>query len=144
MSSIQPAPIQEKLSNDLGFANIPWILFFNDIFEGDTGVEWTPTFTGLTTVGTPTYSARIYKISRRLAYFRVTITPATSTTSTAGITYINNFPFTISGDGICFAVSGGNGSPSGHVVAASNRIYVPSWSAVTVPLTIVGLCEVRP
>ncbi len=144
MSSIQPPPIQEQLANNLGVATLPWILFFNQLFEGDTGINWTPTFTDLTTVGTPTITGRVYRLSRRICFFRVTITPGTSTTSTAGTTYINNFPLTFANDGICFAVSGGNGSNSGHVVASNNRIFVPAWTAVTVPLTVVGMAEVRP
>jgi hypothetical protein len=48
----------------------------------------------------------------------------------------------MSNDGICFAVSGGGGSVSGHAVAANNRIFVPAWTGVTVPVHVIGIVEV--
>jgi len=136
-----PAPIQEQVIDEKGFPTLPWVLFFTGIFNGDAGTSWSPTFTSLTTVGTPTFDAKYYRLSQSIVYFRITITPSTDTTSVAGTTYIDNFPLTFRADGICFAVSGGLGSASGQVVASNNRIYVPAWTAVTVPLTIVGLAE---
>jgi len=127
--------------DEKGFPTLPWVLFFTGIFNGDAGTVWTPTFVDLTTVGTPTFDAKYYRLSQSIVYFRITITPSTSTTAVAGTTYIDNFPLAFRADGICFAVSGGAGSPSGHVVASNNRILVPAWTAVTVPLTIVGMVE---
>lgn len=142
MSTSAP-PIYDPVVNDDGKANLSWILYFNSLFEGDTGKTWMPTFVSLGSVGTPTITGRYYRFNgHKLCYFHVIITPATSTTSTAATTYIDNFPLTVSGDGICFAVSGGSGSLSGHIVAANNRIFVPAWTAVTVPVHVVGMCEV--
>lgn len=141
--SIEAPPIRNPLIDDEGFANLAWILFFNSLFEGDTGTTWTPTFVNLTQTGTPTITGRYYRLSRRIVYFAITVTPATNTSAVAGTTYIDNFPLTFSGDGVSFAVSGNLGAGPGHVVASGNRIYVPSWTAVTVPLTVVGMCEVR-
>jgi hypothetical protein len=143
MSNFNPPPIQEPMIEQEGTCRLAWALFFNSLFTGDTGTAWTPTFTSLTTVGTPTITGAYYRISQGLYYFRVTITPATSTTSTAGTTYINNFPLTLQSDGACLAVSGNLGTAAGHCVASNNRIYVPAWSAVTVSLSIVGLVEAR-
>lgn len=143
MSTVKPAPIYDPIVDNEGKANLSWILFFNQLFEGDSGSTWTPTFTSLTTVGTPTITGRYYRLIRRICYFSVLITPATSTTSTAGTTYIDNFPLTFVGDGACMAVSGNLGAGPGHIVASSNRIYVPGWTAVSVPLTVVGMGEVR-
>jgi len=39
------------------------------------------------------------------------------------------------------AVSGLLGTNAGMCDKSSNNIYVPSWSAVTVPLTVVGMVE---
>jgi hypothetical protein len=142
MSSIQPPPIINPVIDESGIATLPWILFFGQIFSGDTGTSWTPSFTNLTTVGTPTITGRYYKIGS-LVYFSITITPSTSTSSTAGSTYVNNFPLDVITDGACFAVSGLVGGPVGMVEASTNRIYVPDWSAVTVPLTVIGLVEAR-
>lgn len=141
MSNIEAPPIYQPVADkDSGVASLPWILFFNSIFTGDTGTAWNPTFTSLTISGTPTVTGRYYQLGV-LVYFKVKIVPATSTTSTAGTTYIDNFPLTMNGDGICFAVSGLLGTNSGMCDQASNRIYVPSWSAVTVPLTVIGIVE---
>jgi hypothetical protein len=143
LSSVQPPPIYEKLSDNAGKSTLPWVLFFNNIFQGDTGTDWTPQFTDLTVSGTPTITGRVYRLSRRIAFFRATVTPATNTSAVAGTTYINNFPLTFTNDGICFAVSGGLGTGSGHVIASNNRIFVPAWTTVTVPVTVVGMGEVR-
>lgn len=138
----EPAPIQEKVIDDSGYPSLPWVLFFSGMYDGDSGTNWTPTFTSLTEAGgSATITGKYYRISQYLTLFRVTITPATSTTSTAGTTYIDNFPVNFTSDGICFAVSGGTGSNSGHIVASNNRIYTPAWNSVTVPLTILGIGE---
>lgn len=142
MSNITPPPTADQIVDQEGFINLSWASFMNNLYEGDTGATWTPTFTSLTTVGTPTITGRYYRLTRRLVYFAVAIVPATSTSATAGTTYIDNFPLTFSGDGIVFAVTGGLGDGPGHIVASSNRVYVPAWSAVTVPLTVIGICEV--
>jgi hypothetical protein len=139
--TVTPAPIYEPVVSQDGIATIPWISFFNSVFEGDSGEVWSPEFTNLTAVGTPTITGSYYRIGQFLTYFRITINPATSTTSTAGTTYVGNFPLTLAGDGACLAVSGLLGGSSGMVDRASNRIYVPAWSAVTVPLSIVGIAE---
>lgn len=138
-----PPPIYDTMITDEGKANLSWILYFNSLYQGDSGATWTPTFTSLGEVGTPTITGRYYKFNgNRLCYFHVVVTPATSTTSTAATTYIDNFPLTIANDGICFAASGGAGTVSGHAVAANNRIYTPAWGAVALPVHVIGICEV--
>ena len=124
-----------------GKPTLPWILFFNQLFTGDTGQSWTPSFTSLTSTGTPTFAGKFYKISSELVYFTAVVTPATNTTATAGVTYINNPPVSINRDGACLAAAANLGGLSGMCVASSNRIYVPGWSAVTVPVTVSGLME---
>lgn len=143
MSEIDPPPIYDPITPPQGDGKLSlrWVQFMNSLFNGDTGTAWIPTFTSLTVSGAPTITGVYYRIGRTLVYFAVTITPATSTTSTAGTTYINNFPLTLTGNGACLAVSGLLGSSAGMCDKATNRIYVPAWSAVTVPLTIVGLVE---
>lgn len=142
-SNVQPPPVRDYIVGPDGKTNLSWVLFFNNLFEGDTGTLWTPTFTSLTTVGTPTITGKYMQLTRRVVYFWVRIVPATSTSSTAGTTYVNNFPLTFASDGVNFAVSGNLGAGPGHNVTGNNRIYVPSWSVVTVPLTIIGLAEVQ-
>lgn len=136
-----PPPIYERIAAEDGKAPLPWVMFFNQMMNGDSGTSWTPTFKDLTEVGTPTITGRYYRLSKYLTLFFVTIIPGTSTSAVAGTTYIDNFPMVFSGDGFVFAVTGGLGSNSGHIVKASNRIYVPAWTAVTVQLTLIGLAE---
>lgn len=144
MSNIQPPPIQQEMVDEDGIATLQWILFFTQLFTGDSGTDWTPTFTNLTEVGgSATITGRYFKIGQNLAYFSVRIVPVTNTSATAGTTFVNNFPLTVVNDGACLAVSGLLGGNAGQVELGTNRIYPPSWSAVTVPLTIVGLVEVQ-
>lgn len=147
MSTIKAPPIYEPLfeasppgQQEEPIAALPWILFFNSLFIGDAGTAWNPLFSNLTEVGVPTITGVYYQLGK-ICYFRVKIVPATSTSSTAGTTFINNFPLTMKGDGANIAVSGLLGSNPGMCDQASNNIYVPSWSAVTVPLSIVGFVE---
>lgn len=135
-------PLYDVLVGDDNKANINWTIFFQNISDGDSGQEWSPTFQNLTVSGTPIITGRYYQISKYLCYFTTTIDPnGGNTSSTAGTTYIENFPIAFGGDGIVFAVSGNLGDGPGHVVAASNRIYVPAWTGVSIPLKIIGIAE---
>lgn len=141
MSTLTPPPIYDIVTTDEGKLSVRWIDFMGRFFDGDAGVDWEPTFQNLTTVGTPTITGRYYRLSKYLTAFRVLIVPGTNTTSTAGTTYIDNYPVSFTNDGVCFAVSGNFGEVCGHIVASNNRIYPPIWTAVTVPLTIIGFGE---
>lgn len=142
MTEISEPPIYQPIADQqTGIAALPWILFFNALFTGDTGTDWTPTFTSLTQTGVPTITGRVYRIGRSWAIFRVTIVPATDTSSTAGVTYIDNFPLTMSNDGFNLAVTGLVGSSAGMCDSATNRIYMPTWTSIVLPLTIIGLVE---
>ena len=144
MSRIQPAPIKDSLTTEDGDISFPWVTFFNQLYNGDTGTPWTPSFTNLTVVGAaPTITGIIYRIGQGLAYFSIKIVPGTNTSSTAGSTYVNNFPASVKTPGPCFAMSGNLGTNAGMVENSSSRVYVPSWSAVTIPLWIVGMCEIQ-
>lgn len=136
-----PAPITQPVLDQGGLPTLPWTLFFNQSYEGDAGTEWTPTFQNLT--GGATITGRYYQLSQYITYFTVTVDPDTSTSATAGTTYIDNFPLGINGDGFCISVAGVAGGAIGVCDASTNRIYVPSWSGVSVPLTILGICEAR-
>lgn len=142
MSSVKPFPTYAQIVDENGKATIPALLFFDQIFRGDAGQDWTPVATNLTVAGAaPTITGRVYQLSRYLSVFTINIIPGTSTTSTAGSTYFSGYPLTMSGDGACIAVSGLLGGGTGMADHASQRIYVPSWTAVTVSLTIIGIVE---
>lgn len=140
--SIQQPPIIEVLVQDDGKASLPWAIFFNQMYSGDLGTAWTPSFTSLTEVGgSASITGRYYQITQGLAFFRIDVDPVTNTSSTAGTTYVNNLPLTISANGVCAAVSGTSGGSLGIVSLADERIYVPSWTSVTDTVTILGLVE---
>lgn len=137
------APIFDPVVDETGKAQLSWVLFFNALYEGDSGTDWTPSITGLTqTGGAATISAKYYKIGQSLCFFRIKITPVTSTTSTSGTTYVENMPFTSSSDGVCMSVAGTAGGSLGSVSSGTNRIYFPSWSGVLIPVSILGIVEV--
>lgn len=136
------APLIDDPSNAV--PALPWILFFNAVFSGDTGTIWIPNFTGLSHTGSaPTITGNTYQITSTLSVFTVRIVPAAGTniTGTAGTTFITNYPLTMSGDGMVVAVSGLLGTNSGMCDFQSNHIYPPGWAAVTVPLTLIGMVE---
>jgi hypothetical protein len=141
-----PPPIYEPLAEQDGKARLPWILFFNEVFSGDAGSPssgagaWNPAFVNLTQVGVPSITGKYYRDGRFIDFW-VKIVASTSTSSTAGTTYIEALPFTVTTDAPCFATNGTTGIASGVVQASTNRIYVPTWSLITTPLTITGRVE---
>lgn len=137
----KPAPITQSVIDDNGLPTLPWTLFFNQSFEGDSGENWEPTFQSFT--GTAEFQGRYYRLSQYLVFFRVTITPSGNTSTSAGTTYIDNFPLQFTSDGFNTVVSGTAGGSIGMNVQSSNRIYVPAWTNVSVPLTIIGIGEAR-
>lgn len=142
MSTLTPPPLFHPLTDKDGAITMPWIIYFEGLSVGDQGTQWVPEFQNLTTVGAPTLTGVYYKIGSLLTYFTAIVAPATSTTATTGTTYIDNFPELISADGACYAVSGTTGSTEAGIAQGnSNRIYVPAWSAITVPVTICGLIQ---
>ena len=144
--SIQPPPTTTPLIDDPESLNaaLQWIVFFNAMFNGDAGDAWVPIIANMTSVGgTPTITGRVYRISQYLSFFTATIVPAQggNTSGVAGSTGITNYPLKMNGNGVCFAVSGNLGTVTGMCDQPSNVIYPPSWTNVTVPLTILGFVE---
>lgn len=142
MSSIPLLPPKtEPIVDDDKFATLNWLIFFDQLATGDTGASWTPTFTGLTEVGTATKTGVYYRISRKLVYYRIVITPGTNTSAVNGTTYCGNFPLTMTSDSANITCSGFTASTAGST-SSNNRIYTATWSLITTPLTIVGIAEV--
>lgn len=139
MSNNQGAPIFDPvIEGNEGKARKSWVLWFQQIFQGDNGTEFSPIATGLGISGpAPTIIGSYYQ-NQGFTDFEITITPnGGNTTAVAGTTYFD-LPFDVKYDTACFAVSGLLGDNPGMIEASSNRCYVPAWSAVTVPLTITG------
>lgn len=140
--SVDSPPIRNPLTENKGELTMPWLLFFNQMYNGDAGSVWTPTFVGLTEVGgAATISARYYRISQFLCYFNIRVLPATNTSAVAGTTYVDNFPLTANAPGFCLTVSNNLGGGLGMVNAVNNRIYVPAWTTVTAPVNVIGIVE---
>lgn len=142
MPKISPPPIQNQLSEEgTGFPTLPWILFFNSIFTGDTGTNFTSvTYANLTVVGTPVITGTYYRIGQFIRFAIVIDPQGGNTSAVAGTTYFN-LPFDVLVDDACFAVSGLLGTVTGMIDSTTNRCYPPAWTTVTVPLTITGMCR---
>ena len=137
-------PVQQPLLDQSGGTNILWILFFNSLFNGDAGVSWTPIISGLTnTGGTPKVSGRVYKLSNYLTFFRLSIVPEPSgnTSSVAGTTYVDNYPYVMSADGLCGSVSSKKGGSLGMCEQATNKIWLPTWTTVGAVVSVIGMVE---
>lgn len=143
--SVQPPPTTQPIVTDQdGFVAPPWLLFLDQLFRGDAGTPFIPQLTGLTIVGgVPTFTGRYYKLSQYLILFVARMEPPAggSISGTAGSYFIGNLPFEMAQDGICFAVSGDLGAAGGMCEAARNRVYPPTLTTVTVPITIMGFVE---
>lgn len=134
-------PKGEPVVDNDKFMTLQWLIFMDQVADGDAGTRWTPTFVGLTEVGTATKTGTYYRISKKLVYYKILITPTTNTSATNGTTYCNNFPLTITADGMNVTCSGFTAAVAG-TTAADRRIYTATWSAITTPITIIGLAEV--
>lgn len=143
MTKIKPPPLYEPVIDQSGVATIPWTLFFNSIFTGDTGTAWTPTANNLTTTGAATITGVYYKLSQNLVYYKITITPGTDTSAVAGTTYFSNFPLAMRGDSFVLGVAAASNVGVGLGVSSSGsgRIYTPAWTGATVPITLIGIME---
>lgn len=136
-------PLYERIVDKSGIATSAWTLFFQALSNGDSGIAWTPSFVNLSSTGTPSFSGKYYKLTKKIIFFRAVVTPSTNTSSTAGTTYINNFPLNMAEDGFVLGVAGDAGLGTGLGVAASGsgRIYTPTWTNATVPVKLIGMVE---
>lgn len=135
-----PAPITQPLADGNGLATLPWALFFNQMYNGDAGIDWTPTLNNLTGSVT-SVAGRYYRLSQYLVFFRITITPNGNTSSTAGTTSAGGFPLTFTADGFNTVVSGSGGGSIGMNRASDNLILLPAWTNISVPLVVLGIGE---
>lgn len=135
-------PKTEPLVDEQYFATLNWLIFFDQLANGDEGTAWTPTFVGLTEVGTATKTGIYYRLSKKLVFYRIVITPGTNTSSVAGTTYCNNFPLTMTRDGVNVTCSGFTAAVGGSTYS-DKRIYTAAWAAIVTPITIVGIAEVQ-
>lgn len=141
MSNVTAPPLEDALVDPQLKANVSYAAFFENMYLGDVGTTFTPTFQNLTVVGDPTYTAQYYRLSDRWYVVRIVIESTTTTASTAGSTYIDNFPLTLLNDGLTFATVG-TGVAASVAQAANNRLYVPGYGASN-KATMICLVEAR-
>lgn len=139
MAKLNPPPTYQQIADgDTGKVTLPWLLFFDQVFAGDTGQSWVPIINGLGETGTPAITGTFYQFGN-LCYFSIVIIPATNTSSVSGTTYCTNFPLTIVSDSPNFAVTNAPSSVSSMCDSSTNRIYFPTWTNITSQITISGL-----
>lgn len=107
---------------------------------------WTPTWTSLTVVGAPTYAGRYTRIGD-LVFWQVLITAggANTTASTAGVTGINNLPFTIAHTNNLSVSNANTGIAigDGHIGGVGTQnANTPTWAATNANITISGWYEI--
>jgi hypothetical protein len=108
---------------------------------------WTPTWTNLTTAGTPTYAGRYTQIGR-IVYWEVEITAggANTTASAAGSTRINNMPIALAQGATCAAWDGSTGASygvgGGQPGTGAIAMFTPTWAATNSTIIISGWYEV--
>lgn len=129
-------PTTERVLDNAGKMALRWVLFLQDLLNGDPGVAFAPDIQNLSNTGGAPAITGVYYENGGFIDFYIRITPVTNTTSTAGTTYIQ-LPFQPSSDCPCFSTTGNSSAISG-IIASSARAYLPSWSNIPDPVTISG------
>jgi hypothetical protein len=89
---------------------------------------WTPTFSALTVVGTPTYTGKYTRIGRQVTIV-LRIQSTTSTASTLGLTYFN-LPIAATSTSTLTAVQSLAGASYGvGLIYTDGNCYPPTWAA---------------
>lgn len=142
---IESPPLMHPIIEGQPFnADFRWMQFFNQMYEGDAGTEWSPAFTSLGATGVPTITGRYYKIGLNLSFFWIKIVPSTNTSCTGGATYCDNFPLNFLHDSTCLASTGSGAVQGvGGIRAADKRIYPPTWTNAITAITVLGFGGVR-
>lgn len=133
-------PATDPVVDQEGKMTIRWLLFLQQLLNGDPGVAWTPNFVNLNSNGAPTITGVYYENSGFIDFF-ARIVPAVNTSSTSGATYLE-LPFQPSSDCAGFTVTGNNATPSG-IVASQRRMWLPGWNNLTTPITATGRVPIQ-
>lgn len=136
---VEKPPILVPFFDQNGLISREWNLYFQFLSIGDPGTLWTPTFSGLT--GSPTITGYWYQMGMYQAFFTATINGTSA--STAGTTYISNFPDTINTDSVILAANSTTniGIGTGIARAANQRIYTPTWAVTSQIVTVSGTIQ---
>ena len=110
---------------------------YNDIIGQDRWLAWTPTMTGWTDVGTPTVTARLRVVGKKVEA-QVKVVPSTTTATTAGTSYIS-MPIAakgLAGQGSMMNITTLIAVGVCAIDIANSRVYVPTQAATGNTLTI--------
>lgn len=129
-------PATDKVLDSAGKMALRWLLFLQNLLNGDPGTAFSPRIVGLNnTGGAPTVTGVYYENGGFIDFY-IRITPITNTSSVSGTTYVE-LPFQPTSDCPCFATTSNN-TALGGVVASTARAYTPTWSNITDPVTVSG------
>lgn len=116
---------------------------YRDILGQDRWETFTPSFTSLTVVGSPTYTGR-FRVVGKWCQFQVTLVSSTSIASTAGTTYFT-LPITsrgIAGHGVMTNATTNIAVGTCHIDVTNGRCYPPTQTASGNTFHICGGYEV--
>lgn len=108
-------------------------------------IEFTPAFTGMTEVGTPTYTGRYLRLDGGVVAFQVKAVPGTTIASTAGTTYFA-LPVACGTRALAGILTMGDLTTLisigvGVISVSDSRGYIPTQTATGDTLTISGWYE---
>jgi hypothetical protein len=113
----------------LGVASATSITFGGAVLSNYTETTWAPSFTGLTVVGTPTYTANCTRVGR-LVLFSIRIQSTTSTASAGGGGSYFGLPVVPAANSTMQAVTSGVSSlPNGYILGGNGFGFLPAWTA---------------
>ena len=109
---------------------------------GYAASTFTPSLTGITAIGSTTYTATYTRIGR-LVFYNVHISASTSTASAGGGgSYIFVLPYPIAADSTgCVANSFVTSIGQAYAKASDAVIYLPGWVATSAVVTVTGFYE---
>lgn len=94
----------------------------------ETDGTWTPTVSGLTVVGTPTYTAKFRQVGN-IVFFSLQVQSTTTTAATSGSTTFS-LPSSAAMPSTCSAANVATGVSYGTGVLGVATLFVPTWPAV--------------
>lgn len=134
-------PATDKVLDAAGKMALRWLLFLQNLMNGDPGTAFVPGIVGLNNTGGAPQVRGVYYENAGFIDFYIRITPITNTSSVAGTTYIE-LPFQPTSDCPCFATTQNN-TALGGIVAAIARAYTPQWTNITDPVTVSGRVPIQ-
>jgi hypothetical protein len=126
--------IQGTAAKGINFtANTPAAGMTSQLLNWYEEGTWTPTWTSLTVIGTPTYTGRYVRVGK-VVYCQLEVVSTTSTASTANTTSFIGLPFTqqtLAPFSTMTAVNNTNVTSYGVGLVNTSVGYTPTWAAAS-------------